>query len=154
MQCFLPLKTDEISFKERRMKDLLQTGLIASLMLLGTFLISVTVLSTDAFAQTTQTAKEAFDAKEWEKAAKLARHEALDGNANSQGLLAQLYHFGQGLPKDGSLAVMWYTISMANGNMSIEGLSNGASFHFNDAELVEIRNRATACLKSNYSNCD
>ena len=116
--------------------------------------ISTSVLSISAFAQTFQTAQEAFDAKAWKKAAKLARSEALDGNANSQGLLAQLYHFGQGVPKDGSLAVMWYTMSMANGNMSIEGLSNGATFHFNEAELVEIRNRATACLKSNYTNCD
>ena len=136
------------------MKNLLKTGLVTFSTLLGASFISTSVLSISAFAQTFQTAQEAFDAKVWKKAAKLARSEALDGNANSQGLLAQLYHFGQGVPKDGSLAVMWYTMSMANGNMSIEGLSNGATFHFNEAELVEIRNRATACLKSNYTNCD
>ena len=136
------------------MKNLLKTGLVTFSTLLGASFISASVLSISAFAQTFQTAKEAFDARAWKEAAKLARSEALDGNANSQGLLAQLYHFGQGVPKDGSLAVMWYTMSMANGNMSIEGLSNGATFHFNEAELVEIRNRATACLKSNYTNCD
>ena len=136
------------------MKHLLRTGLVATAILSGTLLGGVTVSSTGAFAQTFQTAKEAFDARAWKEAAKLARSEALEGNANSQGLLAQLYHFGQGVPKDGSLAVMWYTMSMANGNMSIEPLSEGASFHFNEAELVEIRNRATACLKSNYTNCD
>ena len=136
------------------MKNLLKTGLVTFSTLLGASFISTSVLSISAFVQTFQTAQEAFDAKAWKKAAKLARSEALDGNANSQGLLAQLYHFGQGVPKDGSLAVMWYTMSMANGNMSIEGLSNGATFHFNEAELVEIRNRATACLKSNYTNCD
>ena len=136
------------------MKNLLKTGLVTFSTLLGASFISTSVLSISAFAQTFQTAQEAFDAKAWKKAPKLARSEALDGNANSQGLLAQLYHFGQGVPKDGSLAVMWYTMSMANGNMSIEGLSNGATFHFNEAELVEIRNQATACLKSNYTNCD
>ena len=101
------------------MKNLLKTGLVTFSTLLGASFISTSVLSISAFAQTFQTAQEAFDAKAWKKAAKLARSEALDGNANSQGLLAQLYHFGQGVPKDGSLAVMWYTMSMANGNMSI-----------------------------------
>jgi len=49
-----------------------------------------------ASAQSYETAQDAFDARAWEAAAKLARAEAIKGNANSQGLLGQLYHFGQG----------------------------------------------------------
>ena len=45
-------------------------------------------------AQSYETAKDAFDARAWEATAKLARAEAIKGNANSQGLLGQLYHFG------------------------------------------------------------
>jgi TPR repeat protein len=47
----------------------------------------------------------------------LQGQEAVKGDANSQGLLGQLYHFGQGgLPKSSELAVIWYSVSMANGN--------------------------------------
>ena len=63
------------------MKNLLKTGLVTFSTLLGASFISTSVLSISAFAQTFQTAQEAFDAKAWQKAAKLARSEALDGNA-------------------------------------------------------------------------
>ena len=106
-------------------------------------------------AQSYETAQDAFDARAWEAAAKLARSEAIKGNANSQGLLGQLYHFGQGgLPKSSELAVIWYSISMANGNTAIEGLYNGAAFVFNEEELKEIKAKATTCLSSQYNNCD
>ena len=106
-------------------------------------------------AQSYETAQAAFDARAWEEAAKLARAEAIKGNANSQGLLGQLYHFGQGgLPKSSELAVIWYSISMANGNTAIEGLYNGAAFVFNEEELQEIEAKATTCLSSQYKNCD
>ena len=39
-----------------------------------------------ASAQSYETAQDAFDARAWEAAAKLARAEAIKGNANSQGL--------------------------------------------------------------------
>ena len=108
-----------------------------------------------ASAQSYETAQDAFDARAWEAAAKLARAEAVEGNANSQGLLGQLYHFGQGgLPKSSELAVIWYSISMANGNSAIEGLYNGAAFVFNEEELRGIEAKATNCLSSQYKNCD
>ena len=108
-----------------------------------------------ASAQTYQTAQDAFDAKDWEAAAKLTRAEALKGNANSQGLLGQLYHFGQGgLPKSSELAVIWYSVSMANGNTAIEGLYNGAAFVFNEEQLKEIEAKAITCLSSKYKKCD
>ena len=108
-----------------------------------------------ASAQSYETAQDAFDARAWEAAAKLARAEAVEGNANSQGLLGQLYHFGQGgLPKSSELAVIWYSISMANGNSAIEGLYNGAAFVFNEEQLKEIEAKATNCLSSQYKNCD
>ena len=108
-----------------------------------------------ASAQSYETAQDAFDARAWEAAAKLARAEAIKGNANSQGLLGQLYHFGQGgLPKSSELAVIWYSVSMANGNAAIEGLYNGAAFVFNEEQLKEIEARATTCLSSQYENCD
>ena len=91
----------------------------------------------------------------WEAAAKLAREEAVKGNANSQGLLGQLYHFGQGgLPKSSELAVIWYSVSMANGNAAIEGMYNGAAFAFNAEELEKIEDKATTCLSSQYKDCD
>jgi TPR repeat protein len=108
-----------------------------------------------ASAQSYETAQDAFDARAWEVAAKLARAEAIKGNANSQGLLGQLYHFGQGgLPKSSELAVIWYSVSMANGNTAIEGLYNGAAFVFNEEELRGIEAKATDCLSSQYKNCD
>ena len=104
-------------------------------------------------AQSYETAQDAFDARAWEAAVKLA--EAVEGNSNSQGLLGQLYHFGQGgLPKSSELAVIWYSISMANGNTAIEGLYNGAAFVFNEEQLKEIEAKATNCLSSQYKNCD
>ncbi|MDC0146162.1 hypothetical protein OAH94_02295 [Amylibacter sp.] len=106
-------------------------------------------------AQSYETAQDAFDAKAWEAAAKLARVEAVKGNAKSQGLLGQLYHFGQGgLPKSSELAVVWYSVSMANGNTAIEGLYNGAAFVFNEEQLKEIEAKATTCLSSQYKNCE
>ena len=106
-------------------------------------------------AQSYETAQDAFDARAWEAAVKLARAEAVEGNSNSQGLLGQLYHFGQGgLPKSSELAVIWYSISMANGNSAIEGLYNGAAFVFNEEQLKEIEAKATNCLSSQYKNCD
>ena len=106
-------------------------------------------------AQSYETAQDAFDARAWEAAVKLARAEAVAGNSNSQGLLGQLYHFGQGgLPKSSELAVIWYSISMANGNSAIEGLYNGAAFVFNEEQLKEIEAKATNCLSSQYKNCD
>ncbi|AII85973.1 hypothetical protein N8690_00725 [bacterium] len=106
-------------------------------------------------AQSYETAQDAFDARAWEAAAKLARAEAIKGNANSQGLLGQLYHFGQGgLPKSSELAVIWYSVSMANGNTAIEGLYNGAAFVFNEEELKGIEAKATTCLSSQYEKCD
>ena len=106
-------------------------------------------------AQYYETAQDAFEARAWEEAAKLARAEAIKGNANSQGLLGQLYHFGQGgLPKSSELAVIWYSVSMANGNTAIEGLYNGAAFVFNEEELRGIEAKATDCLSSQYKNCD
>ena len=106
-------------------------------------------------AQSYETAQDAFDARAWEVAAKLARAEAIKGNANSDGLLGQLYHFGQGsLPKSSELAVIWYLVSMANGNTAIEGLYNGAAFVFNEEQLKEIEAKATSCLPSQYKNCE
>ena len=106
-------------------------------------------------AQSYETAQDAFDARAWEAAAKLARAEAIKGNANSQGLLGQLYHFGQGgLPKSSELAVIWYSVSMANGNTAIEGLYNGAAFVFNEEERKGIEAKATTCLSSQYEKCD
>ena len=81
--------------------------------------------------------------------------EAVKGNANSQGLLGQLYHFGQGgLPKSSKLALIWYWVSMANGNTAIEGLYNGAAFVFNEEQLKEIEAKATTCFSSQYKNCE
>ena len=115
----------------------------------------LTIFSSSASAQSYETAQDAFDAKKWEVAAKLAREEAVKGNANSQGLLGQLYHFGQGgLPKSSELAVVWYSVSMANGNTAIEGLYNGAAFVFNEEQLKEIEAKATTCLSSQYKNCE
>jgi TPR repeat protein len=121
-------------------------------------LITLSVLAffgSSVSAQSYETAQDAFDARAWEAAAKLARAEAVEGNANSQGLLGQLYHFGQGgLPKSSELAVIWYSISMANGNTAIEGLYNGAAFVFNEEQLKEIEAKAANCLSSQYKNCD
>ena len=112
-------------------------------------------LGSSVSAQSYETAQDAFEARAWEEAAKLARAEAIKGNANSQGLLGQLYHFGQGgLPKSSELAVIWYSVSMANGNTAIEGLYNGAAFVFNEEELRGIEAKATDCLSSQYKNCD
>ena len=109
----------------------------------------LTIFSSSVSAQSYETAQDAFDAKKWEVAAKLAREEAVKGNANSQGLLGQLYHFGQGgLPKSSELALIWYWVSMANGNAQIEGLYNGAAFVFNAEELEKIENKASTCLSS------
>ena len=44
-------------------------------------------------AQSYETAQDAFDARAWEAAAKLARAEAVEGNANSQGLLGSTLSF-------------------------------------------------------------
>ena len=113
------------------------------------------IFSQSVSAQSYETAQDAFEARAWEEAAKLARAEAIKGNANSQGLLGQLYHFGQGgLPKSSELAVIWYSVSMANGNTAIEGLYNGAAFVFNEEQLKEIEAKATNCLSSQYKNCD
>ena len=113
------------------------------------------IFSSSVSAQSYETAQDAFNAKEWELAAKLAREEAVKGDANSQGLLGQLYHFGQGgLPKSSELAVIWYSVSMANGNTAIEGLYNGAAFVFNEEELKGIEAKATTCLSSQYEKCD
>ena len=113
------------------------------------------IFSSSVSAQSYETAQDAFNAKEWELAAKLAREEAVKGDANSQGLLGQLYHFGQGgLPKSSELAIVWYSVSMANGNTAIEGLYNGAAFVFNEEQLKEIEAKATTCLSSQYKNCE
>ncbi|MDA9005741.1 hypothetical protein N9J49_06815 [Amylibacter sp.] len=115
----------------------------------------LTIFSSSVSAQSYETAQDAFDAKKWEVAAELAREEAVRGNANSQGLLGQLYHFGQGgLPKSSELALIWYWVSMANGNAQIEGLYNGAAFVFNAEELEKIENKASTCLSSQYKDCD
>ena len=115
----------------------------------------LTIFSSSVSAQSYETAQDAFDAKKWEVAAKLAREEAVKGNANSQGLLGQLYHFGQGgLPKSSELALIWYWVSMANGNAQLEGLYFGAAFVFNAEELEKIENKASTCLSSQYKDCD
>ena len=115
----------------------------------------LTIFSSSVSAQSYETAQDAFDAKKWEVAAKLAREEAVKGNANSQGLLGQLYHFGQGgLPKSSELALIWYWVSMANGNAQLEGLYFGAAFVFNAEELEKIENKARTCLSSQYKDCD
>ena len=115
----------------------------------------LTIFSSSVSAQSYETAQDAFDAKKWEVAAKLAREEAVKGNANSQGLLGQLYHFGQGgLPKSSELALIWYWVSMANGNAQLEGLYFGAAFVFNAEELEKIENKASTCLPSQYKDCD
>ena len=106
-------------------------------------------------AQSYETAQDAFDARAWEAAAKLARAEAVKGNANSQGLLgnfiildkvaclkaANLLSFG--------IRSVWQTATAA-----IEGLYNGAAFVFNEEQLKEIEAKATNCLSSQYKNCD
>jgi hypothetical protein len=58
------------------------------------------------------------------------------------------------LPKSSELAVVWYSVSMANGNTAIEGLYNGAAFVFNEEQLKEIQAKATTCLSSQYKNCE
>ena len=45
----------------------------------------LTIFSSSVSAQSYETAQDAFDAKKWEVAAKLAKEEAVKGNANSQG---------------------------------------------------------------------
>ena len=113
------------------------------------------LLGSSVSAQSYETAQDAFDARAWEAAAKLAREEAVKDNANWQGLLGQLYHFGQGgLPKSSELAVIWYSVSMANGNAAIEGMYNGAAFVFSAEELEKIEDKATTCLSSQYKDCD
>ena len=112
-------------------------------------------LGSSVSAQSYETAQDAFEARAWEEAAKLARAEAIKGNSNSQGLLGQLYHFGQvGLPKSSELALIWYWVSMANGNAQIEGLYEGAAFGFNAEELEKIENKASTCLSSQYKDCE
>ncbi len=128
-------------------KDLTVKQLITFCMLI--------IFSSSVSAQSYETAQDAFNAKEWEVAAKLAREEAVKGDANSQGLLGQLYHFGQGgLPKSSELALIWYWVSMVNGNAQIEGLYNGAAFVFNAKELKKIEDKTSTCLSSQYKDCD
>ena len=113
------------------------------------------LLGSSVSAQSYETAQDAFDARAWEAAAKLAREEAVKDNANWQGLLGQLYHFGQGgLPKSSELAVIWYSVSMANGNAAFDGMYNGAAFAFNAEELEKIEDKATTWLSSQYKDCD
>ena len=113
------------------------------------------LLGSSVSAQSYETAQDAFDARAWEAAAKLAREEAVKDNANWQGLLGQLYHFGQGgLPKSSELAVIWYSVSMANGNAAFDRMYNGAAFAFNAEVLEKIEDKATTCLSSQYKDCD
>ena len=69
-----------------------------------------------AIADTLSDAKNAFDAGDYAKAAKLFKPLAKKGNAIAQAGLGEMYINGQGVPQDDQEAEKWYRLAAEQGN--------------------------------------
>ena len=61
-------------------------------------------------------ASAAYDKKDYERALKLLKPLAVQGNVDAQYLLSRLYQDGKGVPQDYEEALKWYRLAAAQGN--------------------------------------
>ena len=73
-------------------------------------------LTGHAMADSLSDAKSAYDAGEYEKAAKLYSPLAKKGNAEAQYNLGVMYRAGRGVPRDYKEARKWYRLAAEQGN--------------------------------------
>ena len=73
-------------------------------------------LAGQAMADSLSDAKHAYDAGDYEKAAKLYSHLAKNGDAEAQYNLGVMYRAGRGIPQDYKEARKWYRLAAEQGN--------------------------------------
>lgn len=110
-------------------------------------------------AQETETAFDAFQARDYATALKKWRSQSEQGNSSAQINLGILYAEGKGVLKDPTTAHMWYNIGSATA--SNEMASVLGSTYRNHIELIMTREqiakatrRAKVCISSDYRDCD
>lgn len=77
-------------------------------------------LAGQAIADSLSDAEDAYNAKDYPKAAKLFRPLAEKGNAYAQLNLGTMYDNGQGVPQDFKEAAKWYRLAAEQGNASAQ----------------------------------
>jgi uncharacterized protein len=86
-------------------------------------------LTGQAISDPLSDAKSAYVSGDYEKAAKLFRPLAEQGNASAQNDLGYMYYSGKGVPKDYKEAEKWYRLSSAQGNAAAQ--SNLGVMYYN-----------------------
>ena len=83
--------------------------------LIATLIALMLFAATPVAAGDLEDAAAAYKARDYQKALRLWKSLAEQGNADAQMLLAQLYYNGYGVPEDNKTAVKWYRLSAEQG---------------------------------------
>ncbi len=73
------------------------------------------LLSTTVLAETFEDGREAYQAKDYERAFAIMKPLAEDGNSQAQVSLGIMYEYGQGVEKNHGEAIKWYTLAAKQG---------------------------------------
>jgi TPR repeat protein len=92
--------------------------------------------------------------QDYAEAAKWNLLAAEKGHAFAQTNLGLMYLSGKGVPKDFILAHMWLNIASANGPADAGERRDRQACTITPDALSDARDRARACMRSNYQDCD
>ncbi|CAN4276821.1 Sel1-like repeat [Methylophilaceae bacterium] len=98
-------------------------------------IIVISLFSKMCLAGTIEDAKEALNNKQYSKAFKLYKQEALKGNAEAQHKIGNMYNNGDGRSRDQSEAIKWYKLAADQGYVEAQSSLGFALYNkdFNEA---------------------
>jgi TPR repeat protein len=95
----------------------------------------------------------AYNRGDYVPAFQVFRAMAMQGNAEAQGLLGQMYRRGQGVKRSSTRALVWFNRAAAGGNARANAELHEMSQSMTATELSRARAVMQACEASDYRNC-
>jgi len=92
--------------------------------------------------------------QDYVEALKLYRLSAEQRHVPAQNNLGGMYFKGKGVPQDNVTSHMWFNIAAASGDEKGQKSRELIAEKMTPAEISEAQRRASACMASNYQDCD
>ncbi len=110
---------------------------------------------------TIEEAKQALNAKRYSQAIDILRRLAESGDTRAQGMLAEIFWFGEGIPSNHEEAEKWFRLAASNGDSKAQSFLNliaerkqrkqEISFYSGEGKTTEFRYLSGKCATPTYS---
>ena len=96
----------------------------------------------------------AYNRGDYLPAIRLFRPLAENGNRKAQNLIGAMYSKGEGVQRNASRALMWFTLAAKRGDARAKARMHEVSKTMTSAEISQAEAMAQACEASDYRACE